>query len=143
MRGVIRALPWLAVAAGFCLVGYFAATGKPKNRPSVTTEHFVAATTTALKPQPPPPHRKPAVVRPRGITIRATRGDCWLDARAISPTGRILYYGLLRRGRTLSLRGPRVWVRFGFAPNVVVRVNGRPRPVSKSTTSLVLSSSQG
>jgi hypothetical protein len=142
MRGVLRALPWLAVAAGFCLVGYFAATGKPKNRPSVTTEHLVAATTTALKLRPPL-HQKETAVAPRGITIRAARGDCWLDARAVSPAGRILYYGLLRRGRTLRLRAPRVWVSFGFAPNVVVRVNGRPRPVSKATSSLVLSSRQG
>jgi RodZ C-terminal domain len=140
MPGVVRALPWLAVAAGFCVVGYLAATGKPTNRP-VTTEQFVAAKTTALKG--PAAHRKTAATRPRGITIRAARGDCWIDAHAGSATGRVLYYSLLRRGRTLRLRAPRVWVRFGFAPNVDVRVDGRPRPLSKATSSLVLSSRPG
>ena len=141
MSGVVRALPWLAVAAGFCLVGYLAATGKPTNRP-VTTEQFVVATTTVLKRRPPA-HRKATAPPPRGITIKASRGDCWLDARAASPTGRVLFYGLLRRGRTLRLRAQRVWVRFGFAPNVDVRVNGQLRRVSNSTSALVLSSQQG
>jgi len=141
MPRVVRALPWLAVAVGFCLVGFLAATGKPTNRPASTTEEFVAATTTALKQ--PPAHRKAAAAPTRGITIRAARGDCWIDAHAVSATGRVLYYGLLRRGRTLRLRAPRVWVSLGFAPNVDVRVNGRLRPVSSATGSLVLSSRPG
>ena len=141
MPGVVRALPWLAVAVGFGVVGFLAATGKPKNRPGATTEQFVRATTTALKQQPP--HRKAVAARPRGITIRAARGDCWIEAHAGSASGRVLYYDLLRRGRTLRLRAPRVWVRFGFAPNVVVRVNGRLRPVSRATSSIVLSNRPG
>jgi hypothetical protein len=143
MPRVVRALPWLAVAVGFCLVGFLAATGKPTNRPALTTEHFVAATTNALKQPPTPAPRKAAAPGPRRITIRAARGDCWIDAHAVSATGRVLYYGLLRRGRMLRLRAPRVWVRFGFAPNVVVRVNGRLRRVSNATSSIVLSSRPG
>lgn len=76
--------------------------------------------------------RVPAPVpRPRRavVSIRATRGEAWFSARAGSEGGRVLYEGILPRGRTLRLESRRLWIRFGAASNVDVRIDGRPSPL--------------
>jgi hypothetical protein len=59
------------------------------------------------------------------VVLTARRGACWLSIRRHSSTGKRLYLGILRRGRSLEVSGPRIWMRVGAGENLVVRVNGR------------------
>jgi hypothetical protein len=72
-----------------------------------------------------------AVRRPRRATysITAARGDSWLSARAGSEAGRVLFEGNIGRGETVRLRSRRVWVRFGSASYVDLRINGKLTPL--------------
>jgi uncharacterized protein DUF4115 len=60
------------------------------------------------------------------LVVTAARGSCWVSVRADSATGRVLYDGIVDSGRTIRLRGSRLWVRLGSAANVDVAVNGKP-----------------
>jgi Domain of unknown function (DUF4115) len=62
---------------------------------------------------------------PATLVVTASRGPCWLSVRRDSSTGKRLYLGILRRGRSLHVSGARIWMRVGAGENLVVRVNGR------------------
>jgi hypothetical protein len=74
---------------------------------------------TRSKPKPPaqPPVR---------LVLTARRGSSWVEARAGSATGSLLFQGTLADGRRIRLDGQRVWVRFGAASNVALTLNGKP-----------------
>jgi hypothetical protein len=61
------------------------------------------------------------------IVVRA-KGRCWLEVRANSPLGQIVYEGILDAGQQSSVTGP-AWLRVGDPPEVAVRVNGQKMPV--------------
>ncbi len=61
------------------------------------------------------------------IVVRA-KGRCWLEVRANSPLGQIVYEGILEAGQQSSVTGP-AWLRVGDPPEVSVRVNGTRMPV--------------
>jgi hypothetical protein len=48
-------------------------------------------------------------------------------------TGRALYIGLLRHGRTLRLHGAAIWTQLGAPPNVDVLVNGQKQRLPRAT----------
>jgi hypothetical protein len=99
-------------------------------------------------PAPPPPAPPPVVKRVAShavaatrlvlLTIRASRGSCWISAHRGSASGALLAERVLQEGDSLSLRARRIWLELGAAGNVDVSVNGRPRTVSSGTTELVL-----
>ncbi len=72
------------------------------------------------------------------LVLVATRGDCWVEVRAGSATGRSLYSGTLASGRTLKFNRPKIWLRLGAASNVDLVVNGRPSTVPSGTVELTL-----
>jgi hypothetical protein len=87
---------------------------------------------TVPRPSPPPPATPAPKPRQRPRTgpavrlgVTAASGDSWVDARADSPTGRVLFQGLLAEGRTLSLSGRRLWMRVGAASHLAFTLNGR------------------
>jgi hypothetical protein len=61
------------------------------------------------------------------IVVKA-KGSCWLEVRANSPLGQIVYEGILEAGQKSSVTGP-AWIRLGDPPEVAVRVNGQKMPV--------------
>lgn len=67
---------------------------------------------------------RPAAVSPK-VRVVASRGDSWLQVRAESPKGRVLYDGTLARGDDLTFGLRPLWIRFGAASNVDLRVAGR------------------
>lgn len=111
-----------------------------------------AASRPETTPAPPPPPRtvrppartvvepKPRPREQREVTIMvsATRGDCWVEARAGSANGTVLYTGVLASGRSLRFNRPRLWLRLGAASNVDVLVNGREPNVPPGTVELTL-----
>ncbi len=68
---------------------------------------------------------RPAAVPPK-VRVVASRGDSWLQVRAGSPTGRLLFGRLLVRGESVSFGVRPLWMRFGAASNVDLRIAGRP-----------------
>jgi hypothetical protein len=61
------------------------------------------------------------------IVVSAS-GPCWLEVRANSPLGQIVYEGTLESGVHFSVTGP-AWIRLGNPPAVAVKVNGTPMTV--------------
>lgn len=57
------------------------------------------------------------------IVVRA-KGPCWLEVRADSPSGQVVYEGTLEAGQRSSVTGP-AWLRLGDPPQVTVSVNGK------------------
>jgi hypothetical protein len=136
---LIEVVSWLALATAAVAAAYVAVYGVGGDTKASPP---VARRATAPSPaprQPPQRPRTPAPAAPaRNLTITATRGECWLEVRAASAAGAVLYRGLLRRGRTAQFDVPAVWVTFGASQNVDVRVAGRRRRVPVGTVSLVL-----
>lgn len=87
------------------------------------------ATTTAGTTTTPPPAtttgRQPQPGDAR-LVVKASRGDSPLSVHADSELGESLYEGILSQGRSVSLFGPRLWIRLGAAENVDLTLDGRP-----------------
>ena len=103
----------------------------------IEEEDMAPPQTSRVEPSAPPPGEpiarkhpsKPLEKAKTGgttLTLVATRGDCWVEVRAGSPTGPSLYSGTLASGDTLRFNRPRLWLRLGAASNVDNMVNGRP-----------------
>jgi hypothetical protein len=59
------------------------------------------------------------------LTLKATRGACWVEIRAGSASGRQLYAGILAASRSISVSGRRFWLSLGAASNVDARFGGQ------------------
>ena len=102
-----------------------------------TTEETVPppTTATATGAEPPPTAgvagttatvaETSASAAPRFV-LTAARGACWLDVRRGSASGDRLFVGILRRGRSLELTEPRLWVQAGASEQLAIRLDGRP-----------------
>jgi hypothetical protein len=99
--------------------------------------------TTAPKPTTSPaetePGAAPAPTSSPVVLVRAVGGDCWVEAREGSATGRVLYVGLLAQGSEQQLPVRRVWLRLGAGENVVVMAGGRRAPIPAGTNDVVVS----
>jgi len=58
------------------------------------------------------------------LVVRAVRGGSWMEVRAGSVSGRLLYSGTLERGQQKPFQGRRLQLALAEPENVVVRVNG-------------------
>jgi hypothetical protein len=70
------------------------------------------------------------------IVVKA-KGRCWLEVRANSPLGQIVYEGILEAGQQSSVTGP-AWLRVGDPPEVAVRVDGEKMPVPGAAVAVPL-----
>ena len=105
------------------------------------------AETERTQPPPPPPvttappqatgTRSSPIARRVTVVVTASRGDCWIQARAGSETGRTLEELVLPQGESLRLRAPRIWLSLGASGNVDVTVNGKPREIASGTVAVV------
>jgi Domain of unknown function (DUF4115) len=113
--------------------------------PHTTTTSAPARTTTTTSPPV-----KPAVLvssqngtatyqlRSASASIVVTAsGPCWLEVRANSPLGQIVYEGTLEAGGRSTVTGP-AWIRLGNPPVVAVKVNGTPMTVPGAQVGLPL-----
>ena len=126
-RGVFE---WLVVSVGVVVVAINVTVAAFRLGDSDTPRpHRVK---TAVKALPAEPAVEPAAPRARTrplarvnvFAVTATRGDSWLAIRSRSARGRLLYEDTLEQGATLRFRAARLWIRFGAAANVDLRVNG-------------------
>lgn len=112
--------------------------------PASPTEAVPRRAAEAQK-RPAPPKRKPAPAAqaPVRLVLTAALGDSWVEARAESPTGPLLYQGMLAGGQTVRLSSRRMWVRLGAASNLAFTLNGKPADADLHGTVDVLVTPQG
>ena len=65
-----------------------------------------------------------AAAGPVNLVVRAVDGDSWMEVRAGSVSGRLLYSGTLERGQRKSFEGRRLQLALREPDSVRVRVNG-------------------
>lgn len=115
-----------------------AAPATPAAAPAITDSATVTtappATTTTSAAVASPAH----VVQGTILTLTATRGDSWLEVRAGSAKGRVLYAQTLTAGTTKRFRGRRLWVRFGAASNLDARLGRAPLHLPVGTYSALV-----
>jgi len=124
------------------------AKGKPASsspsisrpRPTPTTN---PTTTTTAAPKPvilvPSPTGTPTyqlASKAAPIVFKAS-GPCWIEVRAGSASGQMVYEGILQAGQQYPVTGP-AWVRLGDPPYVALTVDGGPVSIPGATTGVPL-----
>jgi hypothetical protein len=104
----------------------------PRGVPARPIPDRTDSPTTEVVPRRPAPKvttREPvgkAPLRPPvRLTVSAVLRDSWIEARAGSSSGPVLFDGTVARGRPLRLSGRRLWLRLGAASNLAFVLNGR------------------
>jgi hypothetical protein len=65
-------------------------------------------------------------VRLAKLVLTAQAGDCWVQVRAGSVRGRLIYEGTLQQGQTQRfVRWKRLWLELGAPSYLSARLNGR------------------
>jgi Domain of unknown function (DUF4115) len=134
----------IGAAVALLLLNVLVWRGNVVDDPPVPSSRTELEPATEPSPQPRPivrrtprPRKAPAAT-PASLAITATRGDCWVEVRARSSVGKVLYAGLLATGRTVRFAREKLWLRLGAASNVDIVVNGRPSTIPPGTVELVL-----
>ncbi len=68
------------------------------------------------------------------LVIRAVRGGSWMEVRAGSAGGQLLYSGTLERGQRKTFEGSRLLLALAEPQNVAVRLNGNRVSLPVGTT---------
>ena len=84
-----------------------------------------AAVTPAVQQAGPKTIAAPSTKPGRAaLVVSAVKGDSWMEVRAGSGTGRLIYGGTLERGQSQRFVQKKIYVAFGNPENVSVKVNG-------------------
>lgn len=71
------------------------------------------------------------------LVVRAANGSSWMEVRAASPAGKLLYSGTLEQGQRKTFRGGALQLALAEPDNIVVRVNGNVVELPAGTTFVV------
>ena len=80
--------------------------------------------------------------KPKGaahLVVRATDGSSWMEVRASTSSGRLLYSGTLEQGQRKSFDGRSLQVALAKPKNVTVRLNGNQVELPRGTSFVVTS----
>jgi hypothetical protein len=120
------ALSALAVALGLTLFGTKSAQGQdPANVGSPQSQQKLHARNRKPIPAVVPATRQPVANVPTTIVVTGSRGDSWVEAKVGSARGKSLFAGVVTPGQTVRVTAPVLWITFGDAGNLHVRVNGK------------------
>jgi hypothetical protein len=75
------------------------------------------------------------------LVLRARRGDSWISAR--TPSGTLVYEGIVNRGRQLRLEGRTLQVRLGAASALDASVGGAPARPLPARAAVIVASPHG
>ena len=73
------------------------------------------------------------------LVVRATDGSSWMEVRARTSSGKLLYSGTLEEGQRKSFEGKSLQLALAKPQNVVVRLNGNRVELPRGTTFVVTS----
>lgn len=89
-----------------------------------------APATTAAAEQPaarePAASTAPAVPVRAVLRLTAARGDCWVEVRAGSESGRPVFAGILAQGESRRFSNRSLWIVLGAPDAIDATLNGRP-----------------
>jgi cytoskeletal protein RodZ len=118
LAGIIAVTILVVVAWKFGSTGPEQSTGIP---PAVTTPVGSTGTSTKQEDTTPPPSSS----KKTRLVLYAEGGDCWLQVRAKSATGKLLYEGTLQAGQTQRfVDDKRLWMQLGAPVYLKATVNG-------------------
>jgi cytoskeleton protein RodZ len=96
-------------------------------------------TTIHASTQPSAP--KPKLAK---LALTADSGDCWLEVRARSATGNLLYQGTLQQGQTQRfVKWPRLWIQLGAPAYLTAKLNGHRVRHFPTAPSIVVVTAKG
>ena len=128
--GILR--PLLALAAIAAIVAGVAAWQLHGQGSAQRAGNTTGGTTTRQTTQSHQRHHKARkakkpVALPTRAVLSATRGAVWLEVRAGSATGTLLYEGTLQQGQTkpVDLKSGPLWIRIGDPPSLDIRLGGK------------------
>ena len=121
-RGVLLALGGIAVVCAFFIAAFKFSSGNDNNPPIPNL-----GTTTAKKQAPATRRKQRKAGRPARIRffVIATGGNCWMDVRNYSASGKTLYTGTLQYHQSQRFVARRLWINLGNPGNVKAAVNGK------------------
>jgi hypothetical protein len=132
---VLVALAAIGILTALVVVAWRFGSDTPETAIPDFSEQPPAASqtgTTQRKARRPPPQLARTIVS-------APLGDSWMEVRANSGAGKLLYGGTVNRGqRLLFLRHKRLVVRMGRPGNLRMRVNGRIRRLPTEPATVVV-----
>ena len=142
-RGVLLGLAGIAILCAF-FIAAFKFSGGDNNNPAIP--NLDTTTKKNTKPASKGKTHRRRVARPAKIRffLVATSGDCWMDVRNYSASGKTLFTGTVQQGQSHRFVARRLWINFGNPGNIKAAVNGRPVAIPGAGRSvMVLVSSRG
>jgi len=125
--GFLRPLVAVGIIVAIVAVAAWQLSGSSSPK-QATPPPTTTPTTTATHTTPKKHHHStpPPVTLPTRAVIVASRGSSWLWVRS-GANGPTVYQGTLLQGKTLpvNLKNGPVWIRFGYAPAVDLRLGGK------------------
>jgi len=119
LAGIIAVTILVVVAWKFGSTG----PGTATNVLGTPASSDAGGTTTQEAPSAPVKHSKPKTK----LSLAAVDGDCWLQVRSRSATGKLLYEGTLQSGQTQRfVDGKRLWLQLGNPVYLHGTVNRKP-----------------
>src|SRR6185312_4603048 len=130
---------WIAAAVVLALVAaaaiaFLALRGSSSGAPPAG---HTGTTPPAGQTTPPPP------AGPAPLVLGAAGGDVWLDVRAGSATGKVLFQNTLAPGQHLRFARRRLWVRVGAPWHLTLAAAGKRLPMPLQTTGDMLVTAAG
>jgi helix-turn-helix protein len=129
-RWVLFALAGIAALFAFTIAAWkFGGKNNPQI-PNLST----TTTKTAKKPLKPASPTKPAKTVPASfrLYVRAVHGNCWMDVRNWSSSGKSRYTGTVELGQDQRWISRRLWINFGAPGNLAIVFNGHLVRISRS-----------
>jgi cytoskeleton protein RodZ len=135
-RGVVLALAGIGVLCALVIAAFKFSNNSP-GIPNLSTNGV----------NPPPPatsarkHKKRKAAPPAKLRffVVAARGNCWMDVRNYSSSGRTLFTGTIEPGHGgMFFSARRLWINFGNPGNVKASLNGRLVTIPGGGTSEVV-----
>lgn len=120
-RWVIFALAGIAALFAFTIAAWKFGGKNNEQIPNLDT-----GTTQPKKPLKPASPTKPAKTQPVSfrLYVRAVHGNCWMDMRNWSQSGKPLFTGTVELGQDHRWVARRLWVNFGAPGNLAIVFNG-------------------
>ena len=126
---IIVALAGIVAVTILVVVAWRVGSDEPSGPGSLIgtqTMEDTQATTGAMPPPTPPPPPAAAQTPLAKLVLSARDGDCWVQVRAGSVRGRLIYEGTLQQGQTQRfVRWKRLWLELGAPSYLSARLNGR------------------
>ena len=129
-RWVLFALAGIAALFAFTIAAWKFGGKSNEQIPNLNTTTSQAAK-KPLKPASPTKPVKAAPVTFR-LYVRAVHGNCWMDVRNWSSSGKSRYTGTVELGQDQRWISRRLWINFGAPSNLAIVFNGHLVRINRS-----------